>query len=147
MKLCIFLFLIFFQVQVQCQSKVIVRTQSIIHSNLSYNKTIYMSRFELQRIFTRKQLFWSDGSIISNIYIKPMMSIENQQFLLNFLQLTLYRYQQYLDTAVYSGKAMPVIEVKSDVEMLFYVNSHPNSIGYLNYEIVSSSKRIICDDC
>ena len=113
----------------------------------STSKTIHMSQINIQRIFTKKVMYWSDGTLISNVYIKSITSIEHQYFLLNYLHMSLFRYQQQLDMAIYAAKTTPVIEVKDDLEMEISIKTHPGSIGYVNYQLRLDNNVIICDDC
>jgi hypothetical protein len=120
---------------------------NIVSSNSPGAKTIHMSQLTIQRIFTKKEIYWSDGTLINNVYIKPITSIEHQFFLLNYLHMTLFRYQQLLDAAIYTGKTTPVIENKDDIEMEINIKTHPGSIGYVNYQLRLDNSVVICDDC
>jgi len=119
---------------------------TIIFSNYDLSNTIFMNKIAVQRIFTRKDIRWSNGDSIT-VFIKPMESIENRMFIADILNMTLYRYQKSLETATYTGKANSVIEVPDDAHMHTAIDAHPGAIGYLNYEIVTHDKIIIiCED-
>ena len=90
---------------------------------------------ELVHIFTRKQMFWSDGHKIK-VFTKKTDSIEHKLFTMNVLNLTPYHYRTLLDSVIYSGSNTSVIEVSSDEEMILKVSSTPYSIGYLNYNTI-----------
>jgi ABC-type phosphate transport system substrate-binding protein len=118
----------------------------IIFSNYDLNKTIFMNKTAIQRIFTRKETHWSNGDNIT-VFIKPIDSIEHRNFVTNVLNMTMYRYQQSLENITYTAAATPVIEVSSDVKMMNAIHTHPGSIGYVNYDLVVNDKIIkICDD-
>lgn len=106
---------------------------TVIYSTSEHRKkTLYLSREELQRIFTRKTSRWGNGGEI-RVYIKPMGSIEHRSFLSEVLCMTLYRYQKSLEVNTNTAGAITVVEVRTDAEMRAAVYSHPGAIGYLNY--------------
>ncbi len=119
---------------------------TIIFSNYDLDNTIFMNRLMVQRIFTRRETRWSNGDSII-VFIKPMDSIEHRNFVSNTLNMTLYRYQQSLETYTYTARALPVTEVANDQQMLTAINTHPGAIGYVNYQLVMNNKTItICED-
>lgn len=118
----------------------------IIFSEYDLANTIFMNRLMVQRIFTRKDTHWSNGDNII-VFIKPKESIEHKTFVANVLNMTLYRYQQSLETYTYSARALPAIEVSTDQKMLNAIHTHPGAIGYVNYQLLVNDKVIkICDD-
>ena len=95
----------------------------------------YISQYELIKIFTRKKIFWSDGSKIT-VFVKPLDSLEHKIFTINILNLTPYKFKSMADAIVYSGSNNPPIEIGSDEEMMLRLANTPNSIGYVNYSIM-----------
>lgn len=119
---------------------------TIIFSNYDLEKTLFLDRITVQRIFTRRETHWSNGDNII-VFIKPMDSLEHRHFVTEVLNMTLYRYQKSLESYTYTAKALPVTEVPTDQKMLNAIHTHPGAIGYVNYEIVINDKIIhICDD-
>lgn len=104
---------------------------------------IKIPQFNLVNIFTRKQIFWSNGHKIT-VYTKPVDSIEHKIFTINVLNLTPFKYKTLLDSISYTGKNTPTIELKSDQEMIFKLSMTPFAIGYINNDLLfNDSQRLI----
>jgi ABC-type phosphate transport system substrate-binding protein len=114
---------------------------TIIFDNNNFSNVLIMNRLAVQRIFTRKDTHWENGDNIT-VFIKPMDSIEHRAFVTDILNMTLYKYQKSLDTYTYTAKATSVHEVTNDDKMKIAIQTHPGSIGYINYELIMNEKII-----
>ena len=132
------LFVLLFTFFVNCNASELIVWKEDLDS-------ITLDRFALQKIFTKKITKWPDGRGIM-VFIKPFNSIEHRDFVLNVLGISVYTYQQMLETQVYSGYASTVIEVLNDKQMIMKVENTPGAIGYINYEIYVGNKKVIVLD-
>lgn len=98
------------------------------------------SATKLSDIFTRKQKYWMDGSKIT-VFIKPINSVEHKMFVMEWLQMSHFKYKEKLGHETFSGNNSNVIEVKSDGEMLAKVAITANSIGYIDNKILVRGER------
>jgi len=117
----------------------------IIFSNYNFSDTLFMNRGAVQRIFTRKDVRWSNGKAII-VYTKPIDSIEHKAFVANTLNMSLYRFQRELESSTYSAKAIPLNVVDDDSTMMREIRTHEGAIGYVNYQLVLHNKKIILVD-
>jgi ABC-type phosphate transport system substrate-binding protein len=119
---------------------------TIVFSNYNIGSNIRMRRITVQRIFTLKDTRWSNGDAIT-VFTKPLDSIEHKIFVTQVLNMSVYRYTQSILSATNTARAVPVTEVTNDQKMLIAIQSHPGSIGYVNYELLLNGKIIhICDE-
>lgn len=117
----------------------------VIFSNYNFADTLFMNRAAVQRIFTRKDVRWSNGKSII-VYTKPIDSVEHKAFVANTLNMSLYRFQRELESSTYSAKAIPLNVVDNDYTMMREVKTHEGAIGYVNYRLVLHNKKIILID-
>jgi ABC-type phosphate transport system substrate-binding protein len=94
-----------------------------------------LSHREVVDIFTRKQIFWSNGRKIK-VFVKPLDSVEHKAFTMGVLNMSSFKYQALLDSTSYSGINSTVTEVLNDSEMLYKLSSTPYSIGYINHTVI-----------
>ena len=117
----------------------------IIFSNYTLEDTLFMNRAAVQRIFTRKDVRWSNGKSII-VYTKPIDSVEHKAFVAHTLNMSLYRFQRELESSTYSAKAIPLNVVYNDNAMIREIKSHEGAIGYVNYQLVLHEKKIVLID-
>jgi len=121
-KYIIFLFLLIISTNIGFSSEV-------IHS---YHKDLKMIPYpELKAMFTKRKTRWDTGELIT-VYIKPLNSIEHEEFVYSWLRMTSYRYKRLLEKQTYAGKSTGVIELVSDYEMVAALQAKPYSLGYLS---------------
>ena len=130
----LFIFLLYIKMCVSAEPSV------VLHSPANAKRYRTMSQHELISIFSRKKLFWDDGSKIT-VFIKPLNSMEHKVFLLSSLSLTPYKFKVLLENIIYSGNNNPPIEVINDDDMLLKLTTTPNSIGYINYSIIVNDNQ------
>jgi ABC-type phosphate transport system substrate-binding protein len=119
---------------------------TIVFSNYNIGSNVRMRRITVQRIFTLKDTRWSNGDAIT-VFTKPVSSIEHKIFVTQVLNMSMYRYTQSMVSATSTARAIPVTEVPNDQKMLIAIQSHPGSIGYVNYELILNGKVIqICEE-
>jgi ABC-type phosphate transport system substrate-binding protein len=100
-----------------------------------------LDRQTITDIFTRKKTHWRDGTAI-RVYIKPIDSIENREFVMDVLFMTLYRFKTSLEEQTYSGRATGLIEVFDDNTMIAKIIQTPSAIGYVNNKVIVNGKEI-----
>jgi len=106
------------------------------------DKVVLTNRLAVQRIFTRKDTRWSDGSEIK-VFIKPINSIEHSNFLISVLGISTFSYKRHLESQTYAGRTTSVMEVDSDEIMALKISQIPGSIGYINYAIIINNRDIV----
>lgn len=137
MRALLFLILALFPFNITSGNIKIISTPPIPDGNV-----ILMNRLMIQRIFTRKETRWSNGQEIT-VYIKPLGSVEHQEFTRRVLHMSSYKFTKNLEEVTYGGKSTGVIEVITDTEMQLKVSNTPGSIGYINYDQIFVSGKII----
>lgn len=112
-----------------------------VDSAVIYNQMDkYQNAPTLLNIFTKKHRYWSDGSRII-VFIKPINSIEHKFFVREWLGVSPTKYNEMLESSVYSGEATNVTEVTSDEQMMIAISQTPNSIGYIDNKVLVRGER------
>lgn len=106
------------------------------------SNTSEISRGDLNRIFSGKLGTFSNGNAIV-----PINQIEGSPALMRFNDLVLKKnsaqIKAYWSKLVFTGKGTPPQELKNDEEVLAFVASNPNAIGYINPDKVNDSVKVI----
>ncbi|MEM2159390.1 MAG: hypothetical protein QXN55_00360 [Candidatus Nitrosotenuis sp.] len=100
-----------------------------------------LDRQFIKDVFTRKITHWRDGSAI-HVYIKPIDSAENREFVMDVLFMTLYRFKTAVEERTYAGKAPGLIEVFNDEIMIAKIDQTPSAIGYVNNKVIVNGRQI-----
>ena len=90
-----------------------------------------MSRDELSRLFLKKTTSWSNGQTVA-IVDRAEASDVRQKFTADVHQRQVRAVKRYWQQMIFGGRAVPPPEKASDDEVLAYVRSNPNAIGYVS---------------
>ncbi len=90
-----------------------------------------LSRSEASRIFLRLQTEWPDGGHARPVDQSKSSALRDA-FSRDVLGKSLPAVEQYWTQAIFSGRAVPPIEKRSDADVLAYVRENPGAIGYVS---------------
>jgi ABC-type phosphate transport system substrate-binding protein len=90
-----------------------------------------MSRDELSRLFLKKTTSWSNGQLVA-IVDRAEASDVRQKFTEDVHQRQVRAVKRYWQQMIFGGRAVPPPEKASDDEVLAFVRSNPNAIGYVS---------------
>jgi ABC-type phosphate transport system substrate-binding protein len=97
---------------------------------------------ELRRIYTMRQITWSDNVPIV-VFVLPSNHLIHQTFCKQVLKLFPYQLDRIWHKLTYSGVGVAPIEVNSLQEMLSAIQNTPGAIGYVESSIELSNVRVI----
>jgi ABC-type phosphate transport system substrate-binding protein len=90
-----------------------------------------LSRAEASRMFMRLQTTWPDGG-----HVRPVDQAKSSPLRDAFSREVLGKspsaVDQYWTQAIFSGRAVPPVEKRSDADVLAYVRENPGAIGYVS---------------
>jgi len=99
----------------------------VVHSS---NPVSSLSKTEASRLFLRSSTVWPNGE-----HVKPVDLAKNSSaraaFTKEILGRSMGAIDQYWTQSVFSGRAIPPPEKRSDAEVVAYVRENPGAIGYV----------------
>jgi len=95
------------------------------------NKVGSLSRAEVQRYFLRNATAWPDGEACKPVDL-PKSSAVRVAFSKEAMGRSMAALNQFWTTSIFSGRAVPPPEKKSDREVLEYVRENAGAIGYVS---------------
>lgn len=104
-----------------------------VYINEQVRTSDWLSSGQVRSIFTMHQRRWQDGSPIQ-VFVLSDDNPLHQAFARERLRVFPYRLRQQWDRLTYSGTGSAPTTVPSLEEMRKALQSHPNSIGYLDDE-------------
>jgi ABC-type phosphate transport system substrate-binding protein len=90
-----------------------------------------LTKSQLRRIYTMRQLRWSDNSVIS-VFVLPSQHDLHQRFAKERLQIFPYQLNRIWHKLTYSGLGVAPTVVKSEQELIQAVTETPGAIGYID---------------
>lgn len=120
-------------------------SEFVLVANPSVSATA-ISRSEASRIFLRLQSDWPDGGHarpVDQSKASPLRDAFSRQV----LGKSLASVEQYWTQAIFSGRAVPPVEKRSDADVLAYVRDNPGAVGYVSAAApLDGVKRITLKD-
>ncbi len=89
-----------------------------------------LTKSQLRRIYTMRQLYWSDNSAIS-VFVLPSQHDIHQRFAKERLQIFPYQLNRIWHKLTYSGLGVAPTIVDSEQELIQAVINTPGAIGYI----------------
>lgn len=90
-----------------------------------------LSRAEASRMFLRLQTEWPGGG-----HVRPVDQAKSsplrEAFSREILGMSLAAADAYWTRAIFSGRAVPPVEKRSDADVLAYVRETPGALGYVS---------------
>jgi len=90
-----------------------------------------LSRTEASRLFLRSATQWPNGEHVKPVDLRKGSSAR-ASFTREIHGRSLGAIEQYWTQAVFSGRAVPPPEKRSDAEVVAYVRETPGAIGYVS---------------
>ena len=97
---------------------------------------------DIKRMFLGKNKTFSNGESVKAINLKSGNAIR-ENFEKEVLGKSSSQVKAYWSKLIFSGKAKPLKEGASDSEVLSWVSSTPNAIGYIDASKVDDSVKVI----
>lgn len=97
----------------------------------SANPTSEMSKEDLARVYLKKQTSWKSGSQVTVVDQGPRSPIR-AQFSTQVLGRDVPTMKNYWQQSLFSGRGVPPIEQPSDLQVLAFIASNQNAIGYVS---------------
>lgn len=95
------------------------------------NKVSSLSRGEVQRLFLKNTTVWPSGEGVKPVDL-PKSSPVRAAFSNEVLGRSIPSLDQFWTHSIYSGRATPPPEKKSEREVVEYVRETPGAIGYVS---------------
>ncbi|HTR21731.1 MAG TPA: hypothetical protein VMH88_12825 [Gemmatimonadales bacterium] len=92
-----------------------------------------ISTDELNRIYTKKTIRWTDGQVIVPVDLtddQPVREVFSQAV----LRKTVNAVKSYWQSIIFSGRGVPPVQFQSEQAVLSYVRSTPGAIAYVSTE-------------
>lgn len=90
-----------------------------------------LTKSQLRRIYTMRQLRWSDNHAIT-VFVLPSQDALHQRFAKERLQIFPYQLNRIWHKLTYSGLGVAPAVVKSEQELIQAVSNTPGAIGYIS---------------
>lgn len=107
-----------------------------------------LTKSQLRRIYTMRQLRWSDNTAIS-VFVLPNQNSLHQRFAKERLQIFPYQLNRIWHKLTYSGLGVAPTVVASQQELIQAVINTPGAIGYVDDETlisIESNKKTVSMD-
>ena len=95
------------------------------------NPVTALPKEEVAKIFLKKSLNWQSGGNVVAVEL-PMGAKAREAFAREVLGKTLPQLKSYWQQMIFSGKDIPLAEKPSDGDVVAFVRSNPNAIGYVS---------------
>jgi ABC-type phosphate transport system substrate-binding protein len=106
------------------------------------NPTATLTRSEAGRFFLRSATKWPSGENVKPVDLGKGSPVR-VSFTREVLGRTMAAVEQYWTQSVFSGRAIPPPEKRSDAEVLAYVRENPGAIGYVAVGVpIDGVKRV-----
>jgi len=100
---------------------------------------VSLTQSQLRRIYTMRQLRWSDDSVIT-VFVLPTQNKLHHRFSKERLQIFPYQLNRIWHKLTYSGLGVAPITVESEQELIQAVINTPGAIGYIQDETLIQMK-------
>ena len=105
------------------------------------NSVSSMSKAEVSRMLLKKTAAWQDGIQSAPVDLPPESSVR-EAFTKDVLNKTVSAVKSYWQSQIFTGEKLPPEEVKSENDVLNWVESHPGGIGYVSSGTSLSGKNV-----
>ena len=95
------------------------------------NPITSLSREQASKLFLKKTPTWADGREVVPVDL-PEGSAVREAFTKSVLHKSVSAVKSYWQQQIFSGRGVPPTERSTDSEVLAYVRSNPNAIGYVS---------------
>ena len=95
------------------------------------NSVKSLSKSQVSRMFLKKVFTWKDGEPVKPIDLVPGSKVR-QAFSQDIHGRNVYSIKNYWQQMIFAGRDAPPLEKNTDAEIIDYVKSNPNAIGYVS---------------
>jgi ABC-type phosphate transport system substrate-binding protein len=95
------------------------------------NPVVSMRKTELSRLFLRKVTTWADGQQVALVE-PPESAPTRRSFCRSVHGRELGSIQSYWQGMIFSGRAVPPVQKNDDAEVLAFVGTNRNALGYVS---------------
>jgi hypothetical protein len=93
-------------------------------------------------MFFRKITRWNDGTVIVPVDQTPDQSVR-QPMSTQILGKSVMAMKSYWQQQIFAGRAIPPVELASDLLVMEYVRTHNGAIGYVSDIAVVSGVKVV----
>jgi TonB family protein len=111
----------------------------IVHPD---NPVSMMTSDQVSKLFLKTDTQWGGGATVEPVDL-PVDSPTRLEFSLEVHGRTAENIQSYWQKQIFSGRAVPPVEVSSDNEVLSYVREHPSAIGYVSAGVDLTGLKVL----
>lgn len=94
------------------------------------NPVASMSKEEVAKLFLKKTVSWPAGTTVAAVE-QPMTAKTREAFAREVLGKTIAQVKSYWQQQIFSGRDVPLPEKQNDDDVVAFVRSNPNGIGYV----------------
>ena len=106
------------------------------------NNVSSLSKSQVSRMFLKKTFTWGSGESVKPIDQAPGSEIR-ETFSDEIHGKSVYSVKNYWQQMIFAGRDVPPIEKKTDQEIIDYVRSNGNAIGYVSRDVDLSSVKVV----
>ena len=117
-------------------------TESFVIIVNKSNNVSSLSKSQTSRMFLKKVFTWKDGEPVKPIDLTPNNKVR-QKFSQDIHGRNVYSIKNYWQQMIFAGRDVPPLEKETEQEIIDYVNSHPNSIGYISASANLDNVKVI----
>lgn len=105
----------------------------------SSNRTKTVTRKFLADAFFKKITFWEYGESIIPVDLESDSTIR-KEFSDEVMNRSVSAVRSYWQQMIFSGQTIPPVEFDTEEQVVQYVGSHPNAVGYVSAKAVLNPK-------
>ena len=106
------------------------------------NNVSSLSKSQVSRMFLKKVFTWKDGSSVKPIDLTPDSPVR-KTFSQEIHGRNVYSIKNYWQQMIFAGRDVPPLEKGTEAEIIEYVSSKPNAIGYVSSKANLSQVKTI----
>ncbi len=103
------------------------------------NSVSSLTKSQVSKIFMKKVVKWKDGQRIMPIDLKGSRGVFAEE-IHGRSEAALENYWKHM---IFSGRGVPPVEVRNDSEVLGFVATNPNAIGYISSKIALENVKTL----
>ncbi|MEZ4272685.1 MAG: hypothetical protein R3C68_15015 [Myxococcota bacterium] len=102
----------------------------------------FVDKRELLRIFLKKNTRWPESALVYPVDLHADSDIR-KRFTDDVMERSVSAVLSHWQQAIFSGRAVPPLELKSDAEIVRYVINTKGAIGYVSIDAPVGSAKVI----
>ncbi len=106
------------------------------------NNVSSLSKSQVSRIFLKKVFTWKDGSSVKPIDLTPDSQVR-KTFSQKVHGRNVYSIKNYWQQMIFAGRDVPPLEKGTEQEIIDYVSSYPEAIGYISSKANLDNVKVI----